>query len=80
MNQSDINQGEWENPDNWSDGSKLFCVYFSKKDTRTWVPKRIPWLGSTINLAKAGGALWLIGILIGIPLLMVAIIIIAEAG
>ncbi len=55
MNQHEINKEEWENPDNWSDGSKLMCVYLSHKDSRTWVPKRIPSMGSTMNLAKQAG-------------------------
>ncbi len=29
-NQKEINQAEWNNPDNWSVG-----FYFSKKDSRT---------------------------------------------
>jgi uncharacterized membrane protein len=69
MNQNEINQAEWENPANWTKGSKLFCVYFSHKDSRTWVPKRIPWMGSTMNLGKPAGVAWLTGFLIGLPLL-----------
>jgi hypothetical protein len=34
MNHRDINEAEWRNPDNWSCG-----ISFSKKDTRTVVPK-----------------------------------------
>jgi hypothetical protein len=37
MHQTEINKTEWSNPENWSVG-----LYFSKKDSRTWVPKRIP--------------------------------------
>ena len=59
MTQDEINQAEWENPANWTKGSKLFCVYFSHKDTRTWVPKLYPWMGSTMNLGQVGGVLWL---------------------
>lgn len=40
INQKEINRAEWSNPDNWSVG-----FYFSKKDSRTWVPKSIPWMG-----------------------------------
>jgi len=71
MTQDEINQAEWENPGNWTKGSRLLCVYFSHKDSRTWVPKRIPWMGSTINLGKPAGAAWLIGFLVGIPALIV---------
>ncbi len=55
MTQDEINKAEWENPDNWTLGSKWLCVYFSHKDSRTWVPKRIPWMGSTLNLGKPAG-------------------------
>jgi len=44
--QEEINQAEWENPDNWS------TIYFSKKDSGTWVPKRNPKHGWTINFAS----------------------------
>lgn len=38
----------WSNPDNWVWG--LF--YFNPKDERIFPPKRIPWMGWTINFAK----------------------------
>ena len=34
--QDETNQAEWANPDNWT------TIYFSKKDSRTWVPKQNP--------------------------------------
>jgi len=74
MDQKEINKAEWANPDNWTKGSNLFCVYFSHKDSRTWVPKRIPWMGSTLNLGKATGVMWLIGFLVGIPAAILFII------
>ncbi len=73
MNQHEINKREWENPDNWSKGSKFMCVYFSHKDSRTWVPKRIPSMGSTMNLAKQAGVAWLTGFLVGIPLIIITV-------
>lgn len=73
MDQNEINQAEWDNPTNWTDGPKWLCVYFSHKDSRTWVPKRIPWMGATVNLAKPGGVAWLIGFIIGIPLFIVVV-------
>lgn len=69
--QSATNQSEWENPDNWS------SIYFSKKDTRTWVPKSNPKMGWTINFGSKSGANWiyylfglffLIGIFVGTTL------------
>jgi uncharacterized membrane protein len=71
MDQKKINQSEWENPDNWSMG-----LYFSKKDNRTWVPKQILWMGWTLNLGTKSGALWMIGLLIGIPVSIVLIVLI----
>lgn len=65
MSQREINDAEWANPDNWSVG-----LYFSKHDSRTWVPKSIPWMGWTLNLGTRAGASWMIGLLIGAPLLM----------
>jgi uncharacterized membrane protein len=69
VNQREINQAEWRNPDNWSVG-----FYFSKKDTRSWVPKQIPWMGWTLNLGNRAGALWMIGFLIGTPLFVILVL------
>ncbi len=70
MEQNEINRAEWENPDNWT-GPKWLSVYFSKKDTRTWVPKQIPALGWTVNLGKTAGVFWLVGFVVGLPLLII---------
>jgi len=48
--QNEKNQTEWQNPDNWT------TIYFSKKDARTWVPKKNPKQGSTINFGSPSGA------------------------
>jgi len=53
QNRDDINRAEWGNPDNWS------TIYFSKKDSRTWVPKKNPRHGSTINFGSSSGARWI---------------------
>jgi uncharacterized membrane protein len=66
-----MNQAEWENPANWTADSKFFCVYFSHKDSRTWVPKRIPSTGSTLNLARRSGVAWLVGFMVGIPVIVI---------
>ena len=68
MNQEAINQAEWRSPENWSCG-----FYFSKRDSRIWVPKPSPWMGWTLNIGTRGGALWLLGFIIGLPLLTLAI-------
>ena len=51
--QDEINQAEWENLNNWS------TIYFSKRDSRTWVPKRNPKQGWTINFGDSSGARWI---------------------
>ena len=67
MDQKAINQAEWENPDNWG-GPRWMSVYFSKKDSRTWVPKQLRWMGWTLNLAKTSGVVQFLAILIGLCL------------
>jgi uncharacterized membrane protein len=66
MVQDEVNQAEWRNQTNWS-GPAWFSVYFSKKDSRTWVPKRIPAMGWTINLGRPAGVFWLAGVVVGLP-------------
>jgi uncharacterized membrane protein len=63
MDQKSVNQAEWSNPDNWG-GPRWISVYFSKKDSRTWVPKQIPWMGVTLNLARTSGVVMLLLILV----------------
>ena len=63
--QADLDRVEWEKPENWTTGSKWFCIYFSHADSRTFVPKRIPSHGWTLNLAKRSGVIWLIGCIVG---------------
>ncbi len=50
--QDEINIAEWDNAENWS------SLYFSKKDSRTFVPKRNPRKGWTINFGNASGSRW----------------------
>jgi uncharacterized membrane protein len=64
MTQEEINQSEWSDPKNWS-GPRWLKLYISRRDTRTWVPKRHPALGWTINLGNSRGAGWLVGVVIG---------------
>lgn len=70
MAQQEINQNEWSKPENWS-GPKLLGFYSSKKDTRLWVPKRIPSFGWTINFGNRWGAALFAVILMGIAGLLV---------
>lgn len=77
MAQSKTNETEWRNPANWS-GPKLLSVYFSKQDSRVWVPKQIPWTGWTVNLGRAAGAAWLIAIIIAVAIAPILYMLIAD--
>ncbi len=70
--QDQMNQAEWENPDNWG-GTQHLCVYFSKKDKRVWVPKKKPSTGKTPNLAHKAGVFWFVGINVGIIVVLAAV-------
>lgn len=72
QNQKAVNAAEWNSADNWG-GPKYLAVYFSKKDSRVWVPQQRPGHGWTVNLAHTGGILWMVGICVGIILVMVAL-------
>jgi uncharacterized membrane protein len=67
MEQRQINQAEWDNSENWSDS--IVGIYFSKRDSRVWVPKRVPGFGWTLNLGNPRAAWLLAGLLAGLPLL-----------
>ena len=51
--QEKINIAEWGKSENWS------SLYFSKKDSRTFVPKMNPKQGWTINFGSASGSRWI---------------------
>ncbi len=76
MTQNEINDAEWRNPDNWSD--RIIGIYFSKRDTRIWVPKRIPAMGWTLNLAHPAGAWWFVGVMVAVILLITAVSILSR--
>jgi uncharacterized membrane protein len=54
--EEEINDSEWENPASWRGG--LF--YFSRRDSRVWVPKQVPQLGWTLNLGRPLGLAFLL--------------------
>ena len=72
MSQDTINEGEWKNPENWT-GPKWLSVYFSKRDSRVWVPKQIPGLGWTSNLGRPGGVAWLFAVIVALPLIVIGV-------
>ena len=58
-NQEEINKAQWHDEQNWH-GPNWMAFYVSHLDSRTWVPKKIPWMGWTINLGKTAGKMWLV--------------------
>ena len=78
MNQGTTDQEEWQKDENWG-GPKWGEVYFSKIDPRIIVPKRIKWMGWTVNLAHTAGVLLFVGALFGIPCIVIAILLITGA-
>lgn len=66
------NINEWNNPNNWSRRG-IFGIYFSKTDTRVWVPKALPVLGWTINFGHPNAVFWLAAVIVLPVLLVVAL-------
>jgi len=65
--QQAINDSEWRRDENWS-----WAGYSCAADSRTWLPKRIPAMGWSVNLAHTAGRLWLLTLL-GVPIGVVAL-------
>jgi uncharacterized membrane protein len=67
MSQVEIDDAEWANPDNWG----LDSLYFSRRDSRPFVPTRgcDELLGATVNFARPAGILMLCGFL-GFPIVI----------
>ena len=58
--QFQVEEAEWTKPENWRSGS----IYFSRRDSRAFVPKRHPSMGVTVNFANPVGVGFLIGALL----------------
>lgn len=58
MTQDEVNQTEWESPDNWT-GPPGLPICFSKRDSRCFVPKQLRGFGPTMNLGTPCGFYWL---------------------
>ena len=54
-------------------GPDWLALYFSKRDSRTWVPKKLAGMGWTLNLARREGVYWLIVFLVGLPSFMIGL-------
>jgi len=78
MNQDEINEREWSNPDHCG---KRFGFYRSRLDSRLWVRKPKPWMGWSLNLANPLGKatvviflLLLCLLVVGAPLLVLQLL------
>jgi uncharacterized membrane protein len=72
LSQKEIDEREWSNPQNWH------CTfYFSRKDSRTFVPKRRGY-GSTVNFARRG-TLWFFFFLMLFPLVIIGSVLLSRA-
>ena len=76
MTEDERNEAEWSNAANWRYG----VFYFSKVDTRPWVPKRSMFgrrrYGGTPNFAHPGARAFLmlvVGLAVGLVLLISAL-------
>ena len=49
-----------QDPNNWKWG----CIYYNNEDQRLLPPKRIPWMGWTVNFANPKSVALFMGILI----------------
>ena len=58
MRQTEIDDAEWNNPGNWHWG-----FYFSRRDSRSFVEKKNPSMGATINFARPAGYGFILGVL-----------------
>jgi uncharacterized membrane protein len=68
MMQDEINWAEWNTPDNWHGG--WLEIYQSRRDSRIFVPKRLPSMGWTVNTGHPVGRILAVA-LPGIALLMI---------
>jgi len=59
-----MNESSWNNAANWHYWGN---VYYSKSDTRLIVPKKVKWMGWTLNFAHPWANATLIGV-VGVPL------------
>lgn len=60
MTQPEIDDAEWHTPGNWHGGP--LGLYFSRRDSRPFVPKRSG-LGATVNFARGAGVGFFLGVL-----------------
>ena len=73
MDQNEVNDREWGDPENWRLG-----IYRSSLDSRLWVPKQRKWMGWTLNFAH-GGAYFQFALLLLPAIVTVAISLLAAS-
>jgi len=78
MTQTELNDAEWRNPDNWHGG--WVGIYVRRRDTRVWVPKRVPVMGWTLNMGQRRAWLWAAALLVLPTLTLVLSGLLAGAG
>ncbi len=68
----------WKSPENWKFGS----IYYCKADPRVIVPKRVKWMGWTLNFARPTAIPTLLGLIafISLPTLWFALHGFANVG
>jgi uncharacterized membrane protein len=72
--QEEIDAEEWANPANWRG---WLGWYRSRRDSRTWVPKRNPGLGWTLNFARSAAWWSVLGLSI-VPLAFVLLLLLLR--
>jgi uncharacterized membrane protein len=70
--QKEIDEREWANPQNWHKG-----FYFSRRDSRTFVPKRRGH-GTTVNFARRGVLLFFLLLLLT-PVAIIGAVLLSRA-
>jgi uncharacterized membrane protein len=70
--QKELDEREWNDPRNWH-----WTFYFSRKDSRTFVPRRRGH-GSTVNFAR-WGTLWFFLLLMIAPLAILGGLLLSRA-
>jgi uncharacterized membrane protein len=79
MNTSQSNVIEWNDAKNWS-RMGMFGVYFSKTDTRVFVPKATPIFGWTLNLGHRNAVLTLTFTILAPIVVALAVVLVSTAG
>jgi uncharacterized membrane protein len=72
LTQEQMDEREWRDPRNWR-----WAFYFSRKDSRTFVPRRRGY-GLTVNFARRG-TYWFFLFLLLMPLVIIGGVLLSRA-